>query len=319
MSVAAASVCAPPPFPEALRKPPVVNRGDTVALVAPAGPLDPGEIGRGVTHMRMLGLNPIVGPHANERYGYLAGPDRHRIADFNWAARNPNVKAIVALRGGYGTMRILDDLDYAALRAHPKVVMGFSDCTALLNAISRRSGIVTFHGPVASRESHFGSGTRSFIQRAWMSREPIGILRKNGVQTLHGGRARGKLAGGNLSLISSLCGTAFAIAARESLLIIEETEESAYRVDRMLTQLKMSGTLDAANGIVFGAFNKMKSEGSTLTIDQVLRDRTNARPKPAITGAPVGHIEEQWVLPIGLPATLDASARTLTIAESAVS
>jgi muramoyltetrapeptide carboxypeptidase len=268
--------------------------------------------------MRALGLNPIVGPHAHQRYGYLAGSDSDRVADFNWAIRDKHVHAIVALRGGYGTMRILDELDYDALRASPKVVMGFSDMTAVLNTIVRRSGVVAFHGPVAARESHYGTGTRAFIERAWMSRKPIGTLQSANTKTLHRGRANGRLAGGNLSLIASLCGTPFAIPTAGSLFVIEETEESPYRVDRMLTQLRLAGAFAGAHGVIFGAFNKMKADDGTLTIDQVLRDRIAAVSKPAIAGAPVGHIDEQWVLPLGLPATLDAGARTLTISEPAV-
>ena len=319
MSIAAASAYAPAAFAASMRKPPMVRRGDTVALIAPASPLDPGEIDRGVAHMKALGLAPIVGPHAHERYGYLAGRDADRIADFNWAIRNPHVRAIVALRGGYGTTRILDELDYDGLHASPKVVMGFSDMTAVLNAIARRSNLVTFHGPVAARESHYGTGTRSFIERAWMSRAPIGTLHSSNAQTLHGGRATGRLAGGNLSLIAALCGTPYAVATSGSLLIIEETEESPYRIDRMLTQLRMAGAFSGARGILGGAFNKIPAGGATLTLDTVLTDRLGSLGKPAVFDTPIGHIEEQWVLPIGLPATLDASAHTLTIDESAVS
>lgn len=319
LSIAAASAYAPAAFPETMRKPPMVKRGERVALIAPASPLNPGEIERGVAHMRMLGLEPVVGPHAHERYGYLAGRDADRIHDFNWAIRDPHVKAIVALRGGYGTTRILDELDYAALRESPKVVMGFSDMTAVLNAIARRSGLVTFHGPVAARESHYGEDTRSFVERAWMSREPIGILHSSNASTLHGGRATGRLAGGNLSLISALCGTEYAVATAGSLLVVEETEEAPYRIDRMLTQLRMAGAFASAHGIVGGAFNKIPADGPTLDLATVLADRIGSLGKPAVSGTPVGHIELQWVLPIGLPATLDAAAHTLTISESAVS
>lgn len=297
----------------------MVRRGDLVALIAPASPLEPGEIERGIAHMRMLGLNPLVGAHAHEHYGYLAGHDHDRIADFNWAIRNPHVRAIVALRGGYGTMRILDALDYDALRTTPKVVMGFSDMTAVINTIAHRSGIVTFHGPVASRESHYAQGTRSFIERAWMSREPIGTLHAPHAQTLHAGRATGILAGGNLSLLASLCGTPYAVATNGALLIVEETEETPYRIDRMLTQMRLAGAFTGTKAVLGGAFNKIPADGPTLTLDTVLADRLGTLGKPAIAGVPVGHIEEQWVLPIGLPATLDAAAHTLTIAESGVS
>jgi muramoyltetrapeptide carboxypeptidase len=308
-----------PSFPETMIKPPVVRPGDRVGMIAPASPLGPGEVERGVAHMRKLGLVPVLGEAVREHYGYLAGDDDARLADFNRMLRDPDIDAIVALRGGYGTMRILEHLDYAALRARPKVVMGFSDLTAPLNALAQRSGVITFHGPVASRESSFAEGTLEFIRRAWMQTAPIGTLYAPKARTLHGGSARGPLAGGNLSLVSALEGTPYAIASSNAVLFLEETEEQPYRIDRMLTQLRLSGMLQAASGIVLGQFDHCFPVGPSLTLEQVIDGRVGDIDRPSFVGAPIGHIEEQWVLPIGLEAHLDADSQTLTISESAVS
>ena len=268
--------------------------------------------------MKKLGLVPRVAPHAAASTGYLAGSDSDRASDFNAMARDPQVRAIVALRGGYGTMRILDHLDYNALASDPKVVMGFSDMTAVINAIALRSGIVTFHGPVAARESNYGEGTLNYIRRAWMSTSPIGTLSTNAAYTLRSGSASGRIAGGNLSLVSALCGTSYAIPAADALLLLEETEESPYRVDRMLTQLHLAGALSSSAAILFGQCTKCEATGASMSIDQVLHDRISTAGRPAMGGIPVGHIDEQWVLPIGIKATLDASSRTLSIHEPAV-
>jgi muramoyltetrapeptide carboxypeptidase len=315
----AATLASAPAFPHGLRKPRMLRRGDLVGMVTPASPLEPGEIAQGVAHMEALGLRVRVGAFANAHDGFLAGTDEQRASDFNAMARDPHVRAIVAFRGGYGTMRILDALDYDALRRDPKVVLGFSDITAILNAVTRRSGIVTFHGPVAARDTSYDAVTRSAVARALMQPEPIGVLSAPGIRTLVRGRARGPLAGGNLSLVAALTGTPYAIAAAGAVLFLEETNEEPYRVDRMLTQLRLAGTLEAANGVVFGQCTHCEATGDSGSIESVLSDRIGGVGRPAIAGVPVGHIEDQWILPIGISAELDADARTLTVLESGVS
>ena len=305
-------------MPSGLRKPPMLRPGDLVGLVAPASPLSDDEIARGVRQVESLGLKTRLGAHARAQNGYLAGTDAQRAADFNAMARDGSVKAIFALRGGYGTMRILDELDYHALRADPKIVLGFSDMTAVLNAVSVRSGLVTFHGPVASL-STFDATESAWLKRALMSREPIGSLRADGITRLHGGRATGPLAGGNLSLVAALSGTPYAVPTDGALLFLEETHEEPYRVDRMLTQLQLAGDFRDAAGVVFGACSHCDASGPALSLDQIYADTIGSAPRPSITGAKIGHITDQWVLPIGIPATLDADARTLTVQESAVS
>jgi muramoyltetrapeptide carboxypeptidase len=316
---AVAGLTAVPSFPSGLAKPPMLRRGDIVGLVAPASPLSSDEIDRGIAHMHALGLRVRLGAYVRERDGFLAGTDAQRARDFNAMARDPQVRAIVAFRGGYGSMRILDMLDYDALARDPKVVLGFSDITAILNALTRRSRIVTFHGPVAALDSTYDAIARAAVERAVMRPEPIGALRAPGARVLKGGKARGPLAGGNLTLVASLTGTPYAVAASGALLFLEDTNEEPYQVDRMLTQLHLAGTIRAANGLIFGQCTNCEASGPSSTIGQVLADQLGHADRPAISGVPIGHIDDQWVLPIGIPADLDADARTLTVLESGVS
>ncbi len=301
-----------------MRKPPALRPGDRVGLIAPASPLSDGEIERGVEHVRLLGLEPVLGRFAAASTGYLAGSDLDRAADFNRMARDPAIRGIIALRGGYGTMRILDALDYGAIAADPKVVMGFSDLTAVLNAVARRSAVITFHGPLAARESVFDETTRAYIERVCMSSEPIGTLRAPEAHVVHGGSARGRLAGGNLSLVAALTGTPWAPAFHDALLLLEDTDEEPYRIDRMLTQLRLAGALGAAKGVLFGACTHCEAKGPSMSVNQVIEDRLGDLERPVLSGLPFGHIHEQWVLPIGLEARLDAESRSLEIPESAV-
>lgn len=296
----------------------MLRKGDVVGLVAPASPLTDTEIAKGVKQVEALGLRVRLGNYVRAQDGYLAGTDAERAEDFNAMVRARDVRAIFALRGGYGTMRILPVLDYAGLERSPKIVMGFSDMTAVLNAVAVRSGIVTFHGPVAAL-STFTPFVMGEVQRALMSTKPIGTLYNAGTVTLHAGNARGPLAGGNLSLVSGCTGTPYAVPTKGSMLFLEETEESAYRVDRMLTQLELAGDFKRAAGIVFGACSHCDESGDSLTLAEVYKGTIGQAGRPAVSGAKIGHITNQWILPIGVEARLDANTGTLTIAESGVS
>ncbi len=289
-----------------------MREGDTVALIAPAGPLkSEEEFERAHEIVRALGLVPRVGTYAKaSALGYLAGTDEQRASDFNEAARDPDIRAIFALRGGYGTMRILEQIDYDAIARDPKIVLGYSDLTALLNAITQRTGLVTFHGPVAAL-SQFTDLEMQSLRAAIMDAKPIGALQAPESQTLTGGSATGRIMGGNLSLISALVGTAFEIDTTGALLVLEDVDESPYRIDRMLTQLRMSGALSRAGGIIAGGWTNC---GVT---DELLKDRLGDLGVPILSETLIGHIDEQWTLPIGARATLDADARTLTIEEAA--
>jgi muramoyltetrapeptide carboxypeptidase len=260
-------------------------------------------------------------PAASQKLGYLAGTDDARAADFNDAARDPQIRGIFALRGGYGTMRILDRIDYDALRADPKVVLGYSDLTALLNAVTQRTGLITFHGPVAAL-SDFTANEVLWLRAALMNAAPLGTLHVPNARALAGGVAHGRLAGGNLTLITALIGTPHQIDVSGAILVIEEVDEAPYRVDRMLTQLRLSGALSRAAGIIAGGWTNCDvSEDhryAGLRLADVLVDRLSDVGVPVLSDLPIGHIDEQWTLPLGAQATLDADARTLTIGEPAV-
>lgn len=302
-------------------KPPRMHPGDFVGLIAPAGPLqNADELKRGVDQIALLGLRPVVGKHAMDKDAYLAGSDAARAEDLNTFARDRKIRGIFALRGGYGTMRILDAVDYDAFSADPKVVFGFSDLTALLNTITERTGLVTFHGPVAAASTYTPTVVRE-ITAATMSTEPIGVLHNDTTVTITPGRARGKLVGGNLTLIAGLSGTPFAVPCANNIVLIEDVHEEPYRIDEMLTTLLLDGALKSAAAIAAGIILEpdLKAEQEpSPELAQTLRDRLGAAGRPAVAGMQFGHILNQWVLPLGLPATLDATAGTLTIAESAV-
>ena len=288
---------------------PALRRGDAVALVAPAGPLaSEEEFARAEQVVRSLGLEPRIGAHAHAKRGYLAGTDPERAADFNAAARDPQIRGIFALRGGYGTMRILDALDYDALARDPKVVLGYSDLTALLNAITQRTGLVTFHGPVAAL-SQFTQNEIGWLARAVMQAEPIGELTASGARVIRGGSAEGVLRGGNLSLVASLLGTPYEIDTSGAIVVLEEVEEAPYRIDRMLTQLRLSGALKKAAGIALGTCANCDvgpdHPYAAMPLDAALRDRLGDAGIPVVSELPIGHAGEQWTLPIGLHARMD--------------
>jgi muramoyltetrapeptide carboxypeptidase len=300
---------------------PRLREGDTVTLVAPAGPLSSDEeFARAKRVVESLGLVPRVARNASKRDGYLAGSDDERAADFNEAARDPDVRGIFALRGGYGTMRILDAIDYDALADDPKVVLGYSDLTALLNAVTQRTGLVTFHGPVVGL-SQFDTNERAWLQRATMSASPIGELTAEGVQRLTAGNARGRLCGGNLSLVAALAGTPYQIDTEGALLIVEEVDEAPYRIDRMLTQLRLTGALERAAGILVGRCKNCEVDErhpyAAMPLARTLRDRLGDLGVPVLSDLPIGHDGAQWTVPIGLPAQLQGDR--IIIATPAVS
>ncbi len=237
---------------------PALRDGDAVALVAPAGPIAADEqFARAEDVVRSLGLVPRIARYARQRRGYLAGSDDERASDFNDAVRDPEIRGIFALRGGYGTMRILDAIDYAALAANPKVVLGYSDLTAILNTITQRTGLVTFHGPVAAL-SPFTENESAWLRRALMRSEPLGELHDANAYAITGGTACGRLCGGNLSLVTSLLGTPYEIDTSRAILLIEEVDEAPYRIDRMLTHLRLSGALSRAAGILVGRCRQLR-------------------------------------------------------------
>ena len=296
--------------------PPALRPGQAVALIAPAGPLAAqAELDLAIARVEALGLRAVLGDHVLGRRGFLAGTDHDRAADINATLRDPDVRGIFAVRGGYGTTRLLDLVEYDALRADPKVVLGYSDLTALLDACTARAGVVTFHGPVVAL-SPWGTDEVAWLRRAVLDDDAIGTLPVPAGRALAPGRARGRLAGGNLSLIAALVGTPYAIDCAGAIVFLEETDEAPYRIDRMLTQLRSSGTLRDCAGIVLGTFagcDPGEEAEPERRLAHVLTDRLADLGVPILAGAPIGHEGEQWTLPVGAVATLDADAGTLSI------
>jgi len=302
-----------------------------VALVAPAGPLgERDDLTRGIELCEALGWVAAPGIHTLERQGYLAGADAARLEDLNTALRDPTIDAVWCLRGGYGITRILSRVDFEALARWPKPVIGFSDITALLLAVHQRTGLVTFHGPMAraplTRFSH------EHLLEVLTRVEPAGSLgrlpppegvlvpRAPRITAIHGGSAEGPLLGGNLTLLLALAGTPFFPDLDGALLFLEDVGEDLYRVDRLLAQLQMMGALEKLAGVIIGQFTEMKkgtSDGA-LAFDEVLFSYFGPLQIPVSYGFPIGHVEEQWTLPVGVRARLDADAGEVELLEGAV-
>ncbi|MEO6528016.1 MAG: LD-carboxypeptidase [Gemmatimonadaceae bacterium] len=296
--------------------PPPLTAGARVALIAPAGALrGPEQLETAMHNARTLGWEPVAGANALARHGYLGGSDAQRLHDLNVALADESIDAIWCVRGGYGATRLLDHVDYASLTRRPRALIGFSDVTALHAAVSTRCGLVTYHGPTARGE--LTAFSRSSLLRATVERgDPCGAAPD--ARTIRGGRAHGRLVGGNLSLLAALAGTPYAPDYRGALLVLEDVGEPAYRIDRMLVQLAQSGALSHLAGLVVGHFTEMAS-GDEIpggSLDVLVREAAEIAGVPAIVGAPVGHIPDQWTLPLGASARLDADALTLTVDQS---
>ncbi len=304
--------------------------GDTVGLVVPAtAAFEADEIQFAKEQMEAIGFKVVVGPHAFDKWGYFAGRDRDRAGDINRMFADDQVAGVVCYTGGWGSPRVLPFLDYDLIVRKPKVLIGYSDITALLNAVHKKTGLITFHGPVGG--STFEPFTLENFHRVVMTAAPAGMLptpskkpnelvdRTNRVVKLTKGSASGRLIGGNLTMIATLMGTPFQPDTDGAIVFLEDVHEEPYRIDRMLTQLAMGGMFDHAAGIVFGRCSDCGVKGPSFSLEEILHDRFGALPVPVISGLSFGHIEQKLVLPIGARATLDANAGTLRIDEAAVS
>lgn len=300
-------------------RPPALRPGTRVALVAAAGPLPEGGVDRAVERVEELGWEPVAGEFCRCRQGYLAGTDEERAADLNRALRDPSIGAVWFLRGGYGTMRILKQIDWKALARHPKALIGFSDNTAVHLAAQRR-GVVGFHGP-HPHTSAFPDFARDELLRVLTVPAPAGVLpvpAGGRVETLAGGVAEGPLLGGNLSLLSATLGTPYAIRPRGAILFIEEVGEHPYRLDRLLAHLRLAGVLDSVAGIAVGGITETPVIEGAPSGAEVVADALGGLGIPVAAGFPFGHIDDNWTLPLGVRARLDANAGTLALLEPAV-
>jgi muramoyltetrapeptide carboxypeptidase len=314
-----------------LVRPPRLTRGSRVALVAPAGPvLERDDLTRAESLCRALDYEPVMGSYAGNRYGYLAGSDDQRLTDLNAALKDPAIDAVWCLRGGYGATRIIDRVDFEALARRPKPLIGYSDITVLLNAAVRLAEVVTFHGPVA--RASMPAFSRWHFERVLACAEPAGRLgripdrpdvlvpQENRIVTLRPGIAEGPLAGGNLSLLQCLIGTPWALELEGAILFLEDVGEDLYRVDRMLAHLRAAGALVGLAGVLVGRFTELKRHtvDGALGFYEVLSSYLLPLDVPVAYGFPVGHIQDQWTLPLGVRARLDAGTGEVEILEAAV-
>jgi muramoyltetrapeptide carboxypeptidase len=315
-----------------IRKPRRLAKGDTVGLIAPASNAGEDESIRfTVDLVQSLGFHVKEGKYLYRRNQYLAGTDQERAEDVNTMFDDDEVDAIFCTRGGYGTPRILPYLDYDLIANNPKVFLGFSDNTAILAAMHVKSGLIGFHGP--NMGQNLSDYTLAEFKKVLVNPSPTAYIgqapaiesregfveRTNRITRITGGIATGHLVGGNLSLVATLIGTPYEPDFRGSILFLEDTSEAPYRIDRMLTQLWLAGKLQQAAGIAFGKFTRADDEGNTFSIEEVVRMRCEPLGIPVIRGLMIGHVQDKTVVPIGLPAKLDADAGTLQLLEAAVS
>ncbi len=275
---------------------------------------DPDRLALAGATLKYFGLRARLGRNVGKRTGYLAGSVEERLEDLHEMFRDPEVKAVFAVRGGYGAAQLLDRIDYDLIRSHPKIFLGFSDITALHLAIGKRTGLVTFHGPVVL--SGFSTFTQGWFKKAMFSAAPLGVVTNppetnplrpaHTLRTVRPGGGRGRLTGGNLTLISTTMGTPFEIETRGRILFIEDVGEEPYRIDRMLTQLRLAGKFDGVAGVVFGECHECTprefepSFESTFSLGEILDRILGKLDAPVLSGLAFGHTDDQVTLPEGV-------------------
>ena len=289
-----------------------LGAGSRIALIAPAGPLSgDSELQVALDNAARLGWDAVPGVSVSARDGYFAGRDEARLSDLRWAIEDESIDGIWCVRGGYGATRLLPHIDMESVVRANKPIIGFSDVTAL-HALWQRAGAVSYHGPTARAElSEF---SRDAFVRAVQDVSSFTLSDANAV-VIRGGKARGRLAGGNLALLSALCGTPWQCDFRDAIVVIEDIGEAMYRIDRMLVQLRLANVFDGCAGLVFGQFTSCPEEAGdgARTLRSLVVETARAVGVPTLMSVPVGHIRDQWTLPFGCECTLDADGQSLAI------
>lgn len=305
-------------------KPNALKAGDTVAISSPAGAVwDEVQIETFTTILKGFGFNVIHGKTLKEKFGYFAGTDDLRANEINELFANKNVKGIFCMKGGWGCARLLDKIDYDLIEKNPKVLIGFSDITTLLVAITAKTGLVTFHGPVGN--SGWNDFTKSIFINVVMTPKafefPENPPSENTPIVINPGKASGELVGGNLTVLSALMGSSYLPDWKNKILFLEEAKEEPYSIDRMLTQLKLCGVLNSISGFIFGKCAKCLAEEplKAFTFTEVINQHIKPLGIPAFYGAMIGHIENKLTVPLGVSATMDAEKGIISLDEHSVS
>src|SRR5215831_2010379 len=318
----------------AVLKPKRLTPGDQITLVAPANAtFEPVDLQIATETLEALGFKVRVGSHLLDRHGYLAGIDKARADDINQAFADTSVAAVVAIRGGWGSARVLPYLDFETIRRHPKIITGFSDVTALLLSIHAKTGLITFHGPLGLGQ--WDAYSLDFYKRVLLNGEQVSYTNKKDLsprnalvqvdyrtQTITPGKARGRLLGGNLTVLTTILGSPYLPDWDGCIFFCEDVHEDFYRIDRMLTQLKLAGVLSRIKGFVFGGCSQCgPGDGNfgALTLQEIFADHIKPLGVPAWSGAMIGHGQPQWTLPEGVDVEIDATAGTIQLLEAPVS
>jgi muramoyltetrapeptide carboxypeptidase len=294
-------------------RPPRLKPGDTIGIVAPAGPFDPEIFSIGLKTMESLGFRTLISDEIFEKTGYLAGNDAQRARLVNRLFKDPAIDAIFCARGGFGSLRILPLIDFDIIRQNPKVFIGFSDITALLTAITTRSGLVSFHGPVVTTLASASEMTCNTLLGAISSDRPLEVQPANGV-VIQAGRAQGPIIGGNLTTLCHLLATPFEPRFKHRILLIEDRGEALYRIDRMLCQMKLAGCFDDIAGLVLGSFEEC---GDLGVIYQIFQEHFQDIHIPILAGFDIGHGKQNMTIPFGIEAILDTDKQLLSFTQPA--
>lgn len=305
-----------------LLKAPPLKKGDTIGLISPANQIKVEEVNSVKRFLLEQGFRVKLGKHIFDQYGYLAGKDEARAEDVNQMFADHSVAGILTLRGGWGCNRLLSLLDYELIRKNPKIIMGYSDITSLLIAISSRTNLVTFHGPVGT--STWNSFTIAHTKDILLDNQMLVLQNppELAIKIINGGKARGRLWGGNLSVLASMIGSDYLPDWQDTILFVEDIGEDVYRIDRLLTQLKLAGVLEQISGFIFGQCTDCSAgeDGEpSLTLEQVFDDLLKPLGIPAYSGGAFGHVKDKWTLPMGLPVEIDADQGTIKMLTSALS
>lgn len=303
--------------------PRALKAGSKIAITAPASPSSVGEVSTLIKKMKSLGVEVEIGESVRNKdksMNYLSRTDEARAEELMHYFTRQDIDAIFCARGGYGVMRILDKLDYDIIRQNPKIVIGYSDITALLIAIDTKSNLVCYHGPVASSDMNDFS-MKYLLAELFEEYKQLDIeYQSDAMEVIAEGYAVGKLTGGNLTMVVSTLGTPYEIDTKDRILFLEETREEPYKIDRMFTQLRLSNKLHEAKGIILGNFDYLKAKrnfmpGRSFTTFQVMQNRLGDLNIPVMFGLPFGHMKNKITLPLGINAKIDTKAKSFSIIE----
>jgi len=297
-----------------LTKPRALKPGDTIGIAAPASPFDREDFDRGVAALESMGYQVKIPEGLFEKKGYLAGSDTKRASLLMGLFEDDSISAIFCARGGFGSMRLLPLLDFETICSRPRILMGFSDITALLVVVNNWCRIVTFHGPLVTTLGKGSEKTQAALADAVASSKPL-VLSPDKAVVVNAGKASGRLLGGNLASLSHLMGTPYEPSFKGCLLFLEDRGEAPYRIDRMLSQLRLGGHLDKVAGVVLGSFHDC---GSLEHVYSIVEDAFSHTDVPILAGFELGHGTENMTIPIGIEADLDTEKGVLRFQEAAV-